>query len=720
MDHDSLRLWRIGDFVFDPAARTLSQGQRSERLTVKAAEVLLRLARHADKVVSRERLISEVWDGNNYTGARALTYTIWQLRRALDRSAAEQPEDGKDDGATSAIETISKSGYRLRLPATPQSPPQPQPAIETTSTPSAASAPPALLTPTRRTLMFGLAAGLALSIGAGDLWLRRPPSDPERRPLRSLTTLDGIEDFPAYSPDGKRFAYTWHKDNQQSRLRVVERARPDHAVLELDDPQAPIARPVWVDDQHIAYERGLQADACRIIVVDLRSRQRSDVAGCYYQPGLPALTASPDGQWLAFVRRRPGRTIGIVLHHIADGKERVLTEPPAGFDDGSLAWSADGTRIAFLRGNDTVGDVYTADVVSGQETRLTHDSVPVWGLSWLAGDRALVYSGARDGGFAIWQVSADGGTPSLFSRTDSANSLAAIPDGSGDIAASVYRKSDHIESYDLDDGKQIASIASSGRDMFATACPDAAHPVFVSLRDGGLALWFLDGNDADARKLPLPAGTPEPASCAPHSGRYATTLRREGAVHDSIVIGDLATGEAPKIYDENSSVGSVTWGVDGRTLVLASDRGGNWDLWRFDPHSGSYARLTDDQGRFGREVLIGKQRWLYYTRLNVSGLWRRPIDDDGRPGAAERVLDDLAAEDWGNWQWHDGAVWRIRRDPAHDQLVRRDVNGSERVVLSLPPHSVRAYRSLSIDPNQHVLLTISGSGQADIMRIPAP
>ncbi|WP_141291955.1 winged helix-turn-helix domain-containing protein, partial [Ideonella azotifigens] len=108
------RFWTIGRFRLDLATRSLSAGPGadgialSENLSVKTAAVLQRLAERAGEVVPRERLIAEVWEGNSYTGSRALTQAIWQLRRVLDTEAAA--------GGESAIKTISKAGYQLLLP----------------------------------------------------------------------------------------------------------------------------------------------------------------------------------------------------------------------------------------------------------------------------------------------------------------------------------------------------------------------------------------------------------------------------------------------------------------------------------------------------------------------------------------------------------------------------------------------------------------------------
>ena len=71
-------------------------------IKAKAVEVLVALAQHAGQVVSRERLLSEVWKGVTVSDD-ALTQSITKLRQALGDTTKEP----------SYIQTISKRGYRL-------------------------------------------------------------------------------------------------------------------------------------------------------------------------------------------------------------------------------------------------------------------------------------------------------------------------------------------------------------------------------------------------------------------------------------------------------------------------------------------------------------------------------------------------------------------------------------------------------------------------------
>ncbi len=84
-----------------PANRLLRDGDEV-RLEPKVMSVLVYLANHRGRVVSREELESAVWTGM-VVGYDAITNAVIKLRRAL----------GDSSRAPRIIETISKNGYRL-------------------------------------------------------------------------------------------------------------------------------------------------------------------------------------------------------------------------------------------------------------------------------------------------------------------------------------------------------------------------------------------------------------------------------------------------------------------------------------------------------------------------------------------------------------------------------------------------------------------------------
>ena len=74
---------RVQDLRIDPAARRVWQASDELELTRKEFDLLARLARDAGRVVTREALMSDVWDMNWFGSTKTLNVHIGWLRRKL-------------------------------------------------------------------------------------------------------------------------------------------------------------------------------------------------------------------------------------------------------------------------------------------------------------------------------------------------------------------------------------------------------------------------------------------------------------------------------------------------------------------------------------------------------------------------------------------------------------------------------------------------------------
>ena len=95
----------VGDLVVDVDVHAVRVGDNDVELRPKEFDLLVSLARNAGHVVTRERLLEEVWDEHWYGSTKTLDIHIWALRRKLDRP--DQP---------SRITTVRGVGYRLDVP----------------------------------------------------------------------------------------------------------------------------------------------------------------------------------------------------------------------------------------------------------------------------------------------------------------------------------------------------------------------------------------------------------------------------------------------------------------------------------------------------------------------------------------------------------------------------------------------------------------------------
>ena len=96
----------VGDLVVDPVEHRVRRGQREITLTAKEFALLTFLMRHAGKVVSRAKLLSNVWGYNFEPGTKVVDVYIRYLRRKIDEG---EP--------TSLIHTIRGFGYKIAEPS---------------------------------------------------------------------------------------------------------------------------------------------------------------------------------------------------------------------------------------------------------------------------------------------------------------------------------------------------------------------------------------------------------------------------------------------------------------------------------------------------------------------------------------------------------------------------------------------------------------------------
>src|SRR5579863_606368 len=100
-------LYRFGQFVLDPARRTLSRAHSPVSLTPKAFDVLLFLVQNHTRLVTKEELLQAVWN-DSFVEEGNLKQYISHLRKAMDDSS-ENPR---------FIATIARKGYQFTMDVT--------------------------------------------------------------------------------------------------------------------------------------------------------------------------------------------------------------------------------------------------------------------------------------------------------------------------------------------------------------------------------------------------------------------------------------------------------------------------------------------------------------------------------------------------------------------------------------------------------------------------
>ena len=100
---ESEEIFQIGPATIDPKTFQLKRGRAVEELTAKELKLLQIFHAHAGEVLSRDKLLNEVWGYNYYGTTRTLDQVIVQLRKKL----------GDHGGEPKHLLTIHGVGYKL-------------------------------------------------------------------------------------------------------------------------------------------------------------------------------------------------------------------------------------------------------------------------------------------------------------------------------------------------------------------------------------------------------------------------------------------------------------------------------------------------------------------------------------------------------------------------------------------------------------------------------
>jgi DNA-binding winged helix-turn-helix (wHTH) protein/tetratricopeptide (TPR) repeat protein len=97
--------FRVGDWLVEPSLGRLSRNGTVLRLRPQLVDLLVVLARHAGRTVSKDVILDSVWQGQ-HVAESGMTRCIAEIRQALEDDAHEPR----------VVQTIPKRGYRLVAP----------------------------------------------------------------------------------------------------------------------------------------------------------------------------------------------------------------------------------------------------------------------------------------------------------------------------------------------------------------------------------------------------------------------------------------------------------------------------------------------------------------------------------------------------------------------------------------------------------------------------
>lgn len=466
--------------------------------------------------------------------------------------------------------------------------------------PEIKKSPKAMSKPLLGTLAIALLLALLI---VGYLLIRQESREFQIKRTSPLTTAPGLEQDPAWSPEGTRIAYASDETGNMD---------------------------IWV----------------RQITAGQRLNLTKDYTGYDGQPAW-----SPDGEWIAFVSKRDGGGI-FVMPALGGIPKRVvsLSFAPSLSYIGAIppvCWSPDGTNLAYA----VAGSLYTIPASGGMPERvplpptglIVGYSEPAWSPNgehiactgivslgvttshiwsvrcngsdpqpvirgkafnsnpiWSPDGRQLFFLSDRGGSQDVWWVSVDArGKPTgpAISLTAGVGvgAIALSRDGTKLAYTKVVKRS-NIYSIPIVmdriltlDNAQVLTSENHYIELLSVS-PDGRWIAFDSNRSGNMDIWIMRKDGSELRQLTTNTAHDWVGSWSPDGQQIAFHSLRRG--NRDLYVMPVAGGAVTPLTSHPAMDLVPAWSPDGEKIAFTSSRSGNMDVWIMPSSGGEPQQLT--------------------------------------------------------------------------------------------------------------------------------
>jgi eukaryotic-like serine/threonine-protein kinase len=428
--------------------------------------------------------------------------------------------------------------------------------------------------------------------------------------LSQLTFAEGIEEYPAWSADGKAVVYTAEVGKVRKIFRKDLVSGQDSELTNGDfDEVQPTCSP---DGKSVAFVRARQPGVKLqpgdvfgqfqdgdVWVFDLTSGKESKIADNAFDP-----TYSPDGQRIAVDASWAGPRRIWVLDHEGHNPQQITTDTSEEVAHIAPAWSPDGKKIVFQNIVRTKFDIRVVNVDSKQLNWITNDSLTNIRPSWSPSGKFIYFSSYRSGGINIWRapIKGDGsnGGPLQQVTTGAGQDVevAVSPDGKRLAYATLRQNADIWRlpvspQTGLATGLPEAVIGTTREDSRGAWSPDGSMVAFNSDRAGDMNIWLFTIADSNTRQLTAGQGGDFQPNWSPDQKKIAFFSSRSGS--PNLWELQIASGSLRRVTS-NSGVNvnmNPFYSPDGTLIAYQSDQSGRLEVWVMNADGSNARRLTN-------------------------------------------------------------------------------------------------------------------------------
>jgi tricorn protease len=489
---------------------------------------------------------------------------------------------------------------------------------------------PVIAVDTHDTLMLAdptVSDGHVAFVYADDLWV----ADRSGGTARRLTTHEGRETNPNFSPDGLWIAFTGHYDgNDDVYLIPVDGGSP--------------TRLTWHPGNDIV--RGFTPDGSAVLFVSGRESHTRRFGQFYTVPvdggwptQLPLPSAfkgsySPDGRFIAYNPQREafrqwknyrgGTASRIWIYDTTDHSIVQIPQPAGRSNDIDAAWIGD--TVYFLSDRNGEFNLFSYERGSGEIEQLTHhNDYPI--IDAQTGGGVVVYE--QGGALHLFDPAAAESTRLVIGvAADLIESRSRFASGDQFIRGADISPSGARAAFEFR-GEIVTVPASKGDPRVITNTPGTHERSPAWSPDGATIAYFSDASGEYALHI------------APQNGRGEVT------VHP---------------LDRSGFYSDLKWAPDGKMLSYADN---SRTIWVMDAATGNQARVAS-------EVVYGPvdtqhhnwspdSKWLVYTRNTstyMQRVWLYSVVDDQSHEVTDGLSDvgEPVFDAGGKYLWFTGST----------------------------------------------------------------
>ncbi|HET6668609.1 MAG TPA: protein kinase [Pyrinomonadaceae bacterium] len=425
--------------------------------------------------------------------------------------------------------------------------------------------------------------------------------------MSQLTFAEGVEQYPAWSADGKQLAYS----GEVAGIRKIFRKNLETGEeTQLTKGSNDDIQPVWSPDgETLLFVRAIQAnqklepadvfgtfEGGDIWSVNVRTGNESKLIDKAVNPAF-----SPDGKSIAF----DAAWVGTHRIWIADSQghnaQQLTSDTTEEMRHVRPRWSPDGTRIVFQNVEGTKFNVRAVAVAQRKLYWVTNDLFNNLNPVWSQSGKFIYFSSDRGGGYNVWRVqySSDGVVASspqqITTGAGQDVELAMSPDGRR-LALSILRQNADVWRLPVSSetgkptGEPVELITTTREDSRASWSPDGTKIAFNSDRSGDMNIWLYTFGDGSTKQLTRGPGGDFQGTWSPDGKSIVFFSSRSG--NADIWLLEVETSAVKQLTSGSAIEINPFYSPDGKLIAYQSDQTGRPEVWVMNADGSNARQLT--------------------------------------------------------------------------------------------------------------------------------